>query len=130
MSSGPFLTRRALLSGSVGLAAALAAGCSTGRSSQGGVASAPSAAPVSPPSPVPSTATASAASAATAEPAAVAARATVPVLRWHQLRDWRASDADYSRRLLICPLAALRAQLDTLAEDGWTAISPVAISSI
>lgn len=62
--------------------------------------------------------------AATAEPAAVAARATVPVLCWHQLRYWRPSDADYSRRLLICPPAAFRAQLDTLAEDGWNAISP------
>ncbi len=124
MSSGPFLTRRGLLSGSVGLAAAMTAGCSTGRSGQGGGASAPSAAPVSPPSPVPSTATPSAAPAATADPAAVAARATVPVLCWHQLRDHRASDADYSRRLLICPPAAFRAQLDTLAEDGWTTISP------
>ena len=73
---------------------------------------------------MPSTATPSDARSATADPAAVAARATVPVLCWHQLRDWRPSDADYSRRLLICPPAAFRAQLNTLAEDGWTTITP------
>ncbi len=54
----------------------------------------------------------------------MATRATVPVLCWHQLRGWRSSDGVYSRKFLICPPRTFRAQLDALAEDGWTTISP------
>lgn len=61
---------------------------------------------------------------ADAEAAPVAARATVPVLCWHQLRDWRTTDGSYSREFLICPPRTFRAQLDALAKDGWTTISP------
>jgi len=59
-----------------------------------------------------------------AEASPVAARATVPVLCWHQLRDWRTTDGSYSRKFLICPPRTFRAQLDVLAGDGWTTISP------
>jgi peptidoglycan/xylan/chitin deacetylase (PgdA/CDA1 family) len=51
------------------------------------------------------------------------ARATVPVLCWHQLRDWESADSDYARTLLICPPAYFRAQLDALAEHGWNTIN-------
>ncbi|MCW2621042.1 MAG: putative xylanase/chitin deacetylase [Frankiales bacterium] len=120
-SSGRPLTRRGLLRGSVGLAAALAAGCSSERPTPSGTTR-----PPANPSPSPAlpTATSSAAPAASVDPAAVAARATVPVLCWHQLRDWRPSDAADARQLFICPPQAFRAQLDTLVEDGWNAISP------
>ena len=129
----PPLDRRTLLAGSLGLAAALVAGCGSGRLGGTAAPTKPSS-PSASPSPQPSvTATASPSSqpSATAtvsppvlDPAAMAARATVPVLCWHQLRDWRADDSDYSRRLLICPPMNFRAQLNALAEDGWTTITP------
>ncbi|RZT85932.1 polysaccharide deacetylase [Pseudonocardia sediminis] len=56
--------------------------------------------------------------------AAVLPRATVPVLCWHQLRDWRSDDSAYSRGSLICPPAMFRAQLDGIAAGGFTAIGP------
>lgn len=56
--------------------------------------------------------------------AAVAARATVPVLCWHQLRSWRPSDSDYNRQLLICPPERFAAQLDVIAAAGYTTIGP------
>ena len=59
----------------------------------------------------------------TADPAEVAGRATVPVLCWHQLRDWAAGDSAYDRAVLICPPSKFRAQLDTLVAHGYTAIS-------
>ncbi|MCW2811986.1 MAG: icaB, partial [Friedmanniella sp.] len=49
--------------------------------------------------------------------------ATVPVLCWHQLRDWTSADGEYARTLLICPPQRFRAQLDALGEDGWNTIS-------
>jgi peptidoglycan/xylan/chitin deacetylase (PgdA/CDA1 family) len=51
-------------------------------------------------------------------------RATVPVLCYHQLRDWRSSDSAYNRATLICPPRHFRAHLDALDEAGWTTISP------
>lgn len=56
--------------------------------------------------------------------AQIAARATVPVLCWHQLRNWTSADGSYARNLLICPPAKFRAQLDALADHGWTSIGP------
>ena len=128
MPSGPSLSRRALLRGSLGLGAALAAACSSA-DSVGTAGAGPSSAAASPSplpeptatSPAPST---TSAAPVTAGPATVAARATVPVLCYHQLREWRPSDGAYARRLLVCPPAAFRRQLDALAEDGWTTITP------
>jgi peptidoglycan/xylan/chitin deacetylase (PgdA/CDA1 family) len=51
-------------------------------------------------------------------------RATVPVLCYHQLREWRSSDSAYNRSTLICPPRHFRAHLDALVEGGWTTISP------
>ncbi|NMO91449.1 polysaccharide deacetylase family protein [Actinomycetospora sp. TBRC 11914] len=104
------LRRRTVLLGAAGAAVLAAAGCST----------AAPAAPVNPPSsspPPPTTA---------ADPAAqVLARiADVPVLCWHQLRDWRPGDSASARATLICPPAAFRTQLDALRDGGYTTISP------
>lgn len=126
MSPGPSLDRRALLSGSLGLAAALVTGCSVRDSGRTAVPGRAPGAPTYPSTQVPA-ATApvpAAPTEVTAGTAAVAARATVPVLCWHQLRDWRPADGAYARRFLICPPRTFRAQLDALAEDGWSAISP------
>ena len=56
--------------------------------------------------------------------AQITARATVPVLCWHQLRNWTSADGSYARNLLICPPTTFRAQLDALADHGWTSIGP------
>ncbi len=57
-------------------------------------------------------------------PAEMVARATVPVLCYHQIRDWTAQDSAYSKSVLICPPSNFRRQLDGLAEAGWTTITP------
>ena len=147
MPPGPALSRRTLLTGSLGVVGALAAGCSPARTSgspAGTAGSAPppagSAAPTGSPAsgspaqptgspaplaePAPGASPAASGRPGTTDSAAVAARAIVPVLCWHQLRDWRPTDADYTRRLLVCPPQRFRAQLDALAEDGWNSISP------
>jgi peptidoglycan/xylan/chitin deacetylase (PgdA/CDA1 family) len=54
----------------------------------------------------------------------IARRATVPVLCWHQLRDWTAADSAYDRRALICPPAVFRGQLDALVSHGYRTIGP------
>jgi peptidoglycan/xylan/chitin deacetylase (PgdA/CDA1 family) len=106
--------RRTVLLGAVGAAVLAATGCAH-------AAPAP-ADPASPPLPSPTTAPA-------VDPAAPAAAvlaraADVPVLCWHQLRDWRAGDSASARATLICPPAAFRAQLDALHAGGYSTISP------
>ena len=129
---GPPLGRRRLLAGAVGAGAAALVGCGTGPSSSP-VPAAPSV-PQVPPH-VPRSAAPSPSARATtqprvrprarpATPAQIAARATVPVLCWHQLRDWTSADGEYARTLLICPPQKFRAQLDALAHDGWNTIGP------
>jgi peptidoglycan/xylan/chitin deacetylase (PgdA/CDA1 family) len=106
--------RRTVLLGAVGAAVLAATGCAT---------SAPThAAPASPPPPSPPTAP----PAGLAAPAAqvLGRAADVPVLCWHQLRDWRAGDSASARATLICPPAAFRAQLDALHAGGYSTISP------
>lgn len=106
--------RRTVLLGAAGAAVLAAAGCAPTRTS----ASPPPPSPAPPVPPVPAIDLA-------APPAQVSARAAdVPVLCWHQLRDWRPDDSAYSRATLICPPAAFRAQLDALHAGGHTTISP------
>ncbi len=124
------VTRRTVLSGALGAIVALA-GCGN---SGGQAPNTTRAAPVSPSAgPTPgspptsgawSAAPTTAGTAPAGTPAQIAARADVPVLCWHQLRDWKPSDESYARTLLICPPTHFRAQLDALAEDGWTTIGP------
>ena len=66
----------------------------------------------------------SASATTTADPAEITSRTTVPVLCWHQLREWEPSDSDYDRQLLVCPPKTFRAHLDAIVENGWSAISP------
>jgi len=109
--------RRTVLTGALVGVAALATGCSQGRRQ-----AEPTPPRTSPASAPPPTRTPAAPTPPTAQQ--VLARATVPVLCYHQLRDWRPADGDDARRLLVCPPTVFRAQLDALAEDGWTTISP------
>ncbi len=127
------LTRRSLLTGALGGASALTlSACTNGDGRPGGVSdatttssttSAPDAQADST-SATPSDTGSATTSAPSASPRDIAERAVVPVLCWHQLRDWRASDSEYDRSLLVCPPANFRAQLDALADDGWTTIGP------
>jgi peptidoglycan/xylan/chitin deacetylase (PgdA/CDA1 family) len=54
----------------------------------------------------------------------MAKRATVPVLCYHQLRNWRSGDSAYNRSTLICPPKYFRRHLDAIADGGWTTITP------
>jgi peptidoglycan/xylan/chitin deacetylase (PgdA/CDA1 family) len=125
------LDRRTLLAGAVGTVGVVITGCSAPPGLNG-----PNAEPASSSTPglLPSTANPSPVitsarshpSAAT-EPASsreIIKRATVPVLCYHQLRNWQSGDSQYNRLNLICPPKYFRAHLDALAEDGWTTISP------
>ena len=115
---GGALDRRTLLTGVMGTAGLIVAGCS------------------SPPAPISTTSEPSPRitsvrprpqrSSATKPASAreIIKRATVPVLCYHQLRNWTSSDSQYNRVNLICPPKYFRAHLDALVEDGWTTISP------
>ncbi len=120
----PVLSRRTLLTGVLGGAAALAlTACQ-----DAGPAGAPAQSTPESPTGLAQTPPASASTAPSpprpATPAEITARANVPVLCWHQIREWTASDDSYSRSLLICPPANFRAQLEALARDGWSTIGP------
>jgi peptidoglycan/xylan/chitin deacetylase (PgdA/CDA1 family) len=64
--------------------------------------------------------------AATTDPAVIMARSTVPVLCFHQVRNWRASDSR-SDRGIITPPAVLDRQLATLKQAGYTPITDDAL---
>lgn len=107
------LTRRTLLAGGLAAASATLVGCAP-RSAE---TSAPGASPsaVTPtPTPTPTPAT----------PQEIAARATVPVLCYHQVRPYAAGDSSYNRQVLIVEPAAYGRQLDAMQEAGWTTIGP------
>lgn len=116
------MSRRALLGGSVAAVAAGLLGCS-GDPAVG----APPAGTAGPSRPAVRSATTPVVHRPPVRPAdsaTIRRRATVPVLCWHQLRDWTASDSAYDRRALICPPAVFRGQLDALAAHGYRTISP------
>jgi peptidoglycan/xylan/chitin deacetylase (PgdA/CDA1 family) len=127
-------TRRTFLAGVLGTAGLVVAGCN--KPTVGGVTSDASQPAASSPQatsnqPHPSASRTSAlprphrpAETRTADASLMIKRATVPVLCYHQLRDWRSSDSAYNRATLICPPRYFRAHLDALAEGGWTTISP------
>src|SRR3954471_3307256 len=64
--------------------------------------------------------------AAAADPAAIVARATVPVLCFHQIRDWRPSDSPADRGI-ITPPSVLANQMDVLAHHRFTPITTDAL---
>jgi peptidoglycan/xylan/chitin deacetylase (PgdA/CDA1 family) len=57
-----------------------------------------------------------------AGPRLIAARAHIPVLTYHQVRDWRPADSPAARRL-ITPPAVFAAQMAALDRAGYTTIS-------
>ena len=126
--------RRAFLAGALGTLSVAVAGCGTpsatetrtpapGPSSNGGASASPvtpqptSAATPATPSPTPTR---------TQPPSAkqIIQRATVPVLCYHQLRNWTSNDTAYNRANLICPPKNFRRHLDALVDGGWTTITP------
>lgn len=77
-----------------------------------------------PSAPSPTPTTTSAPIPATAQE--VLARSTVPVLCFHQLREFRPDDSDYARTI-ITPPAVFRAQLQALRDGGRTPITAAAL---
>ena len=61
--------------------------------------------------------------AATRDPLLIAARATVPVLCYHQIREWRVGESELSRGLTTPP-ALFAEQMAFLAENGFHPVSP------
>ncbi|ADY51474.1 polysaccharide deacetylase [Pseudopedobacter saltans DSM 12145] len=53
----------------------------------------------------------------------ILARKQVPVLCYHQIRDWRATDSKTAKDYIIPP-AAFKAQIKMLADSGYTTILP------
>ena len=119
-SSSGALPRRALLRGAAGL---------TGLAGLGALAACSSVAPDSTSGtaqPVGATGAGEASATVSptpATPAQIAARAVVPVLCYHQVRDWTGEDSQYTRENLVIPPAKFREQLDGMTQAGYTAIS-------
>jgi peptidoglycan/xylan/chitin deacetylase (PgdA/CDA1 family) len=58
-----------------------------------------------------------------ADAATIMKRKQVPVLCYHQVRDWRPTDSKTSKAYIV-PEAAFRAQIKMLADSGYHTISP------
>ncbi len=58
-----------------------------------------------------------------ANAATILARPQVPVLCYHQIRDWRASDSKTSKDYII-PVAAFKEQMQMLADSGYHTVLP------
>lgn len=58
-----------------------------------------------------------------ADPATILARKQVPILCYHQIRDWRAKDSKSARDYII-PVANFKEQMQMLADSGYHSISP------
>ncbi|NEU66604.1 polysaccharide deacetylase family protein [Spirosoma agri] len=58
-----------------------------------------------------------------ANAATILARHQVPILCYHQIRDWRASDSKTAKDYII-PVAAFREQMKMLADSGYHTVSP------
>jgi peptidoglycan/xylan/chitin deacetylase (PgdA/CDA1 family) len=81
-----------------------------------------------PPSPAPTSSAAPSPSRAPTPgtPQEIMARSTVPVLCFHQLRDFRPDDSAYARTI-ITPEAVFRAQMAALRDGGFTPITADAL---
>lgn len=58
-----------------------------------------------------------------ADAATILARPQVPILCYHQIRDWRSSDSKTAKDYII-PVAAFKEQMQMLADSGYHTISP------
>lgn len=117
------LSRRGVLGAAMVGAFGLVSGCASssgqnpqvaGNTSTSGASPQPTTASPSPASPAPTQATA----------AQIAARATVPVLCYHQVRPYESGDSTYTKELLVAEPAAFEAQLDAMKAAGYTTIGP------
>jgi peptidoglycan/xylan/chitin deacetylase (PgdA/CDA1 family) len=57
------------------------------------------------------------------DPAAIIAKKQIPILCYHQIRDWTAKDSK-SGKDYICPIATFKAQMKMLADSGYHTILP------
>jgi len=55
--------------------------------------------------------------------AAIMARKQIPVICWHQIRDWRPTDSKTSRDYIM-PIAAFKMHIKMLADSGYHTILP------
>ena len=101
------------------LSAALCTTALTGCSALGRVLPAGPAAPAAAPAPAPAPPPAPP---RPGTPAEIAARSTVPVLCYHQVREFAADDSAYARTL-ICPPAVLERQLEGLLAAGMNPVT-------
>lgn len=58
-----------------------------------------------------------------ADAATVLARKQVPILCYHQIRDWKAKDSKSAKDYIV-PIADFKAQMKMLADSGYTTILP------
>ena len=58
-----------------------------------------------------------------ADAAAIIARAEVPVLCYHQIREWRSSDSRLAKDVVVPP-ATFRSQMKLLADSGYHTVLP------
>ena len=58
-----------------------------------------------------------------AEPSAILAKQEVPILCYHQIRDWKSTDSKTSRDY-IAPVSAFQEQMKMLADSGYHSILP------
>ncbi len=61
--------------------------------------------------------------ASNADAAVILSRKQVPILCYHQIRDWRPSDSKRAKDYIV-PLAVFREQMKMLADSGYHTISP------
>jgi peptidoglycan/xylan/chitin deacetylase (PgdA/CDA1 family) len=117
---GKVIRRRELLVAAAGVALA---GCA--RSADHRPVAATSSAPSSAAAPAPGAVPSSSAPPTAGTPQEILARSTVPVLCFHQLRDFRPDDSAYARTM-ITPPPVFTAQLQALRDGGWTPVTAAA----
>ena len=103
--------------GETATSAASAAALPSGPAVAGTRATAPDAASAPAPSP------GSIPAAAAGDAAAILARPQVPILCYHQIRDWTARDSKNAKDY-ITPVATFRAHIKMLADSGYHTVSP------
>ncbi len=122
----PAVRRREFLAAAGGLVAAACSGAAPAPSPRGRTRPPAGRTPLVSPASIPPGGTPRQRRAQPATPATapvILARPHVPVLCFHQVRDWAAGDSP-SARAIITPPWRFAAQIDALARAGYTAITP------
>ena len=121
VTDGTGIRRRDLLVAAAGIALA---GCT--RSADGRLGAASSSAPPSAAAPESGAVPSSSAPPTAGTPQEILARSRVPVLCFHQLRDFRPDDSAYARTM-ITPPSVFTAQLQALRDGGCTPVTATAL---